>query len=74
MKTSNLIMYGFFIILVGFMVYSTINILGKENPQVNTPQNLQEVQGQQYRTITTGTTESGDVEIALTPQWREGTS
>lgn len=74
MKTSNLILYGFFIVIIGFMIYSTITILGKDNPQANAPQNLQAVQGQdqQYRTITTGTTESGDVEIALTPQWREG--
>ncbi len=74
MKTSNLIMYGFFIMIIGFMIYSTVSILGKDNTQANAPQNLQAVQGQdqQYRTITTGTTESGDVEIALTPQWREG--
>ena len=66
-------MYGFFIMIIGFMIYSTVSILGKGNTQANAPQNLQAVQGQsQYRTITTGTTESGDVEIALTPQWREG--
>lgn len=66
-------MYGFFIVIIGFMIYSTISILGTDNTQINAPQNLQAAQGQsQYRTIATGTTESGDVEIALTPQWREG--
>ncbi len=69
---SNIIMYGFFIVIIGFLLYSTMTILAKENPQSNKSQNLQGTQDQQYKTITTGTTESGDVEIALTPQWREG--
>ena len=73
MKTNELIIYGIFVLAIGFVIYSTMTILSKDNAIETAGENQQGVvQGQQYKTITRGTTESGDVEIALTPQWREG--
>jgi hypothetical protein len=73
MKTNEIILYGIFVLIIGFLIYSTVGILAKDNVTETAGENQQGVvQGQQYETIATGTTESGDVEIALTPQWREG--
>jgi len=73
MKTNELIIYGVFVLVIGFAIYSTTTILTKDNITKTAGENQQGVvQGQQYKTITRGTTESGDVELALTPQWREG--
>ena len=73
MKTNELIIYGVFILALGFVIYSTTTILTKDNLTETAGENQRGVaQGQQYKTITRGTTESGDVELALTPEWREG--
>ena len=72
MKTNELMMYGIFVLVIGFAIYSTTTILTKDNITKTTGENQQRVvQGQQYKTITRGTTESGDVEIVLTPEWRK---
>jgi len=65
-ENNNPIIYVVLVVvflLLGYSIYTMINLFGATKPA----QSLQESKSVQFKTISSGTTDSGDVSIELTP-------